>query len=105
MSLSPDVRLGPYEVIGPLGSGGMGEVYNELMAAEIQALPNANGATLKAGVPRSLFPANAVPLFVGGRNSCDVTAEGQRFLIISNPAAVSVSAFTVVLNWTSGLKK
>ncbi|MGA2133136.1 MAG: FlgO family outer membrane protein [Bryobacteraceae bacterium] len=27
MTLSPGVRLGPYEVISPLGAGGMGEVY------------------------------------------------------------------------------
>ena len=27
MSLSPGVRLGSYEVLGPLGAGGMGEVY------------------------------------------------------------------------------
>jgi serine/threonine protein kinase len=27
MSLSPGVRLGPYEVTGPIGAGGMGEVY------------------------------------------------------------------------------
>ncbi|MGH9323621.1 MAG: protein kinase domain-containing protein [Vicinamibacteria bacterium] len=27
MSLGPGRRLGPYEVIGPLGAGGMGEVY------------------------------------------------------------------------------
>ncbi|HEX4824450.1 MAG TPA: protein kinase [Candidatus Polarisedimenticolaceae bacterium] len=27
MSLSPGTRLGPYEVAGPLGAGGMGEVY------------------------------------------------------------------------------
>src|SRR5262245_50064519 len=27
MSLAAGTRLGPYEVIGPLGAGGMGEVY------------------------------------------------------------------------------
>jgi serine/threonine protein kinase len=27
MTLSPGSRLGPYEVLSPLGAGGMGEVY------------------------------------------------------------------------------
>jgi hypothetical protein len=27
MSLSSGAKLGPYEVVGPLGAGGMGEVY------------------------------------------------------------------------------
>jgi eukaryotic-like serine/threonine-protein kinase len=27
MSLSPGIRLGPYEIVSPIGAGGMGEVY------------------------------------------------------------------------------
>ena len=46
MSLSPGTRLGPYEIVAPLGAGGMGEVYRAKdgklgREAAVKVLPDA----------------------------------------------------------------
>jgi eukaryotic-like serine/threonine-protein kinase len=62
--LSPGTRVGVYEVTGPLGAGGMGEVYratdaNLKRAVAIKVLPaavaaDAEGLARSSGKPKSL---------------------------------------------------
>jgi serine/threonine protein kinase/Tol biopolymer transport system component len=66
----------------------------KMMAVEVTA-----GREFRAATPTPLFQTPAGTI-VG-----DVTADGQRFLL-ATPVGSSASApFTVVLNWTAGLKK
>src|SRR6188508_478845 len=48
MQLSPGSRLGPYEIVGPLGAGGMGEVYR------------ARDTKLHRDIALKVLPADAV---------------------------------------------
>jgi dipeptidyl aminopeptidase/acylaminoacyl peptidase len=67
------------------------------------------GTMFEAGIPRSLFNVNGIrtngpgPGVVNG--SYAATADGQKFLTTIISAAQESNPFTVVLNWTAGLKK
>ena len=70
---------------------------NKLMAVEVQP----GTAALQRGVPQPLFQTRAV----GITFRYAVTADGKRFLAISESEQAASTPATVVLNWTAGLKK
>ena len=54
MSLSSGAKLGPYEVVGPLGADGMGEVYrahDALLVLSGRMVGNSSITGLREGLP------------------------------------------------------
>jgi Tol biopolymer transport system component len=70
---------------------------NNLMAAAL----NGKGSSFEVGAVKPLFQTRATGL----ENRYDVSADGQRFLVITAPEQATSAPITVVLNWTAGLKK
>ena len=62
---------------------------NELMAVDV----NAAGDTIELGVPHALFTR---PM---GLTEYDVSADGQRFLLVSPDVAAERGTLSVVMNW------
>jgi Tol biopolymer transport system component/predicted Ser/Thr protein kinase len=78
----------------------MGPGIDRIMAVNIRTA----GAGIEADIPRELFAVTPVPTVTF---SYDVTADGQRFLVLQPPigAGADQNSLTVVLNWQAGLKK
>jgi hypothetical protein len=54
------------------------------------------GVSAKVGASRPLFRMNSA-----GWQDYDVTADGQRFLVVANMPAPDADAITVTVNWPS----
>ena len=67
----------------------------------LMAVPIKSGATLEAGVPKSLFPITLTEM----SRSFAVANDGQRFLVSISAGGEKALPMTVVLNWQAGLKK
>ena len=75
----------------------------KLMAVEV----NGAGSTFVAGVPKPLFETHVNTVFPGfaGTTYYAVTGDGQRFLVNTLVGDSTPVPFTIVLNWTAGLKR
>jgi hypothetical protein len=69
-----------------------------LMAATVKG----DGGGFEVGAVQALFEAR--PRLAFG-SPYDVSADGQHFLVNTLPVPKDTPPFTVVLNWTAGLKK
>ena len=78
------------------------ELYYLASNQTLMAVPvDGRGAKFQASSPEALFPTR-VPL---GRDSFDVSGDGQRFLVLTSEIEANADLVTVVLNWPAALKK
>ena len=71
---------------------------------KVMAVPVKTEGTFEAGAPIELFQTRAGGFGIT-RNRYDVTADGQTFVVNSTMVGNVSRPMTVVLNWTSGLRK
>src|SRR5262245_47402780 len=89
MSLSPGSRLGPYEILGPIGAGGMGEVYRarDVRLDRVVAI-KVSGEQFSERFDRE---ARAVAA-LSHPNICHLYDVGPNYLVMEHIEGVPVSA-------------
>jgi Tol biopolymer transport system component len=82
------------------------ELFYIAADGKLTAVPlTTDGATFSAGTPRGLFDVEVPEPNPPFPTDYAVTADGQRFLVNTVVDQPTRPALTVILNWTSGLKK
>src|SRR6202047_5374894 len=102
MPLTAGTKLGPYEVIAPLGAGGMGEVYratdtrlDRIVAIKILPLHLSDNPEAKQRFEREARTISSLN---------HPHMDSQRFVFATYPESVS-TPLVLVTNWTAGLTK
>jgi serine/threonine protein kinase len=82
------------------GSDGR-QLFYTTNALDVMVVDVDTSKTFQAGTPRRVMAAPPPLLSIGW----DVSADAKRFVFATTPNGGKTPAFTVVLNWTAGLKK
>jgi len=111
MSTSIGSRIGPYEVVGKLGEGGMGEVFRarDVRLNREVALKLLTEAVIAEPDRIARFQREAQVLASLVGRFYDVSHDGQRFVVIKSPAPKDLAGaaqqtLVVVANWIEELK-
>ena len=119
-TLTPGVRLGPFEILSSLGEGGMGAVSKAMEPTAgsppravyyegpegLMAVPMSERVgVLEAGTPQKLFPLHTQGFAVTQPHNVEVAAHGQKFLVNTIVGDSDNVPLEVTVNWTAGLKK
>ena len=127
MAVASGSRLGPYEVLSPLGAGGMGEVWKARdtrlgREVAIKVLPEALASDRdrlsrfeqEARSASALNHPNIITIYEIGRidsvsyieiENFDVPPDGSRLLVSKPLERVRQSPIRVILNWPAALEK
>ena len=92
-SLQSGFRIGNYQILSPLGAGGMGQVYRR--ASTLHWMEGSK--QIQAGKPTTLFRTF---LGTGRPHGYAVDLGGQRFLI-PTPVEKNMLPITILLNWSA----
>ena len=85
----------------PLWSRGGRELFYRTLEGNLKVVAVTLDPVFSAGKARLVYSG---PFRMGGRTNFDITPEGDRFLIVTDPEAAPIKQLRVVLNWLTEIK-
>lgn len=110
MALSAGNRLGPYEILSPVGSGGQGEVFrakdtrlDRVVAVKVLLPRRSEDPELRQRFEREARAVSAL----NHPHICTLhdSSNGTRFLVNAIAGQGAQAPITVVSNWTAALER
>ncbi len=105
----PDPTQAKYQVSAdgggyPRWRGDGGELYFVSARNRVTAIGVTHGSGLSFGKPVDLFDLGDVSVVTAVRSPFDVSADGQRFIIVRPMTGAGGVSLTIAVNWMAGLK-